>query len=65
MQQIQCQIYHRAGPLLPPPNEDYKFLQIYFMGDFEQKVEQRCALKSSMRRPKSFVNSLLGKKYTP
>ncbi|XP_071577140.1 uncharacterized protein [Temnothorax nylanderi] len=30
---VQGQIYHRAGSILPYPNENPKFLQIYFMGD--------------------------------
>ncbi|XP_053967848.1 uncharacterized protein LOC128869336, partial [Anastrepha ludens] len=29
---IQGQIYHRAGSLLPFPDGDHKFLQIYFIG---------------------------------
>jgi len=30
---IQGQIYHKAGFLLPLPDETEKFLQIYFMGN--------------------------------
>ena len=33
---IQGQVYHRIGSLLPMPDADPKFLQIYFMGDEEQ-----------------------------
>ncbi|XP_008182252.1 uncharacterized protein LOC103309183 [Acyrthosiphon pisum] len=30
--------------LLPQPNEDHKFLQIYFVGNSENELEQRCAI---------------------
>ncbi|XP_061395554.1 uncharacterized protein LOC133331174, partial [Musca vetustissima] len=38
---VQGQIYHRMGSLLPIPNEDPKFLQIYFMGQADEQVQQR------------------------
>lgn len=47
--QIQGQIYHRTGSLLPVPDEDYKFLQIYFMGNSAREVDQRCAHNSVKR----------------
>ena len=39
---VQGQVYHRVGSLLPPANEEPKFLQIYFMGDSRQEANQRC-----------------------
>ncbi|XP_071035395.1 uncharacterized protein [Parasteatoda tepidariorum] len=39
---IQGQVYHQIGSLLPMPNVDPKFLQIYFMGDEEQQTHTRC-----------------------
>jgi hypothetical protein len=39
---VQGQVYHRVGSLLPPSNEEPKFLQIYFMGDERQEAKQRC-----------------------
>ncbi|CAF4665941.1 unnamed protein product, partial [Rotaria sp. Silwood2] len=39
---VQGQVYHRIGSLLPPTNEEPKFLQIYFMGDEQQEARQRC-----------------------
>ena len=39
---IQGQIYHRVGSLLPVPDAEHKFLQIYFMGDDDVQVDQRC-----------------------
>lgn len=47
---IQGQIYHRIGSLLPLPNETPKFLQIYFMGDNQLEVDQRCANFTGLRR---------------
>lgn len=48
--QIQGQIHHRAGALLPPPNEDHKFLQIYFVGDSAIELDQRCAIFTATKR---------------
>lgn len=39
---IQGQVYHQIGSLLPMPDQDAKFLQIYFMGDEEEQVDIRC-----------------------
>jgi hypothetical protein len=39
---IQGQVYHRKGLLLPMPDADPEFLQIYFMGDEEQQIYTRC-----------------------
>ena len=39
---VQGQIYHRIGSRLPCPNESPKFLQIYFMGEEQPQVDQRC-----------------------
>lgn len=47
---VQGQMYHRAGSLLPVPDEDYKFLQIYFMGDANDQVDQRCRFNTGTRR---------------
>ncbi|RCN45089.1 hypothetical protein ANCCAN_08899 [Ancylostoma caninum] len=47
---VKGQIYHRLGSLLPLPNENHKFLQIYFMGDEQQQVNQRCGNTDGTRR---------------
>ncbi|CAG9764524.1 unnamed protein product [Ceutorhynchus assimilis] len=47
---IQGQIYHRAGSLLPLPNEEHKFLQIYFMGDADEQIDQRCRFNVGTKR---------------
>lgn len=38
---VQGQIYHQAGSLLPLPDQDHKFLQIYFMGNTDDQIDQR------------------------
>jgi len=39
---IQGYVYHQIGSLMPMPNADSKFLQIYSMGDEEQQINARC-----------------------
>lgn len=47
---VQGQIYHRAGSLLPLPDEEHKFLQIYFMGNTDEQIDQRCRFNTGTRR---------------
>ncbi|EFN61253.1 Uncharacterized ATP-dependent helicase YHR031C, partial [Camponotus floridanus] len=47
---IQGQIHHRAGALLPSVDGEYKFLQIYFLGNSEAEINQRCAINHAARR---------------
>lgn len=47
---VQGQIYHRIGSLLPLPEHYHKFLQIYFMGQNEKEIDQRCAIAQTTRR---------------
>ena len=47
---VQGQIYHRAGSLLPLPNQQPKFLQLYFIGNDQVETDQRCANNSGTRR---------------
>ncbi|XP_044729175.1 uncharacterized protein LOC123292526 [Chrysoperla carnea] len=44
------QIYHKIGSLLPMSNEDHKFLQVYFIGNEEQEIDQRCTNFNGLRR---------------
>lgn len=48
--QIQGQIYHRAGSLLPFPDADHQFLQIYFIGDEIRELDRRCTIGSHTRQ---------------
>lgn len=48
--QIKGQIYHQAGSLLPLPDADHQFLQIYFIGNDEDEANRRCQISSSVRR---------------
>ena len=47
---VQGQIYHCAESLLPIPNADHKFLQIYFMGNTGEQIDQRCRFNTDIKR---------------
>ncbi|GFY36535.1 ATP-dependent DNA helicase [Trichonephila clavipes] len=47
---VQGEIYHHAGSLLPLPDADHKFLQIYFMANSAGQIEQRCHYNAGTRR---------------
>ncbi|XP_039957025.1 uncharacterized protein LOC120772464 isoform X1 [Bactrocera tryoni] len=47
---IQGQIHHRAGALLPSVDDEYKYLQIYFLGNSETEINQRCGINRATRR---------------
>lgn len=47
---IQGQCYHLMGSLLPLPNEEAKFVQVYFMGNAEDQANQRCRNISGVRQ---------------
>ncbi|GFS96145.1 ATP-dependent DNA helicase [Trichonephila clavipes] len=55
---VQGQIYHHAGSLLPLPDADHKFLQIYFMVNSDEQIEQRCHYNACTRR--KIVGALQG-----
>jgi hypothetical protein len=57
MLQIQCQIYHRAGSLLPFPDTEPQFLQIYFVGNSNDELNRRCAFTPNTRRQIIFVQN--------
>lgn len=48
--QVQGQIYHKVGSLLPFGDANYQFLQIYFIGNSSDEVNQRCAIGSNTKR---------------
>ncbi|XP_074115113.1 uncharacterized protein LOC141537831 [Cotesia typhae] len=39
---VQGEVYHKIVSLMPMPDNNPKFLQIYFMGDCEERVMTRC-----------------------
>ncbi|XP_037926298.1 uncharacterized protein LOC119661154 [Hermetia illucens] len=45
---VEGEIYHRAGSLLPLPDPDHKLLQIYFMANSDEQIEQRCHYKAAL-----------------
>jgi hypothetical protein len=47
---IQGQIYHLTDSLLPMPNSDYIFLQLYFMGIQQNKSIMRVKLQNDQSR---------------
>ncbi|XP_049310614.1 uncharacterized protein LOC125778131 isoform X2 [Bactrocera dorsalis] len=47
---IQGQIYHRAGSLIPFVDADYQFLQIYFIGNETDQLNQQCKIATGTRR---------------
>ncbi|GFW42251.1 helitron_like_N domain-containing protein [Trichonephila clavipes] len=55
---VQGQIYHHAASLLPLPDADHKFLQIYFMANSDEQIEQRCHYNAGTRR--EIVGALQG-----
>ncbi len=40
---VQGQVYHRIGGLLPLPDQEAKFVQVFFMQDADAQVQQRLA----------------------
>ncbi|GBM25086.1 hypothetical protein AVEN_96664-1 [Araneus ventricosus] len=53
---IQGQVYNKPGSLISLPNEEEKFLQIYFHGNEEAEAKRRCKLISGTT--KSLIESL-------
>ncbi|GBN22034.1 hypothetical protein AVEN_87746-1 [Araneus ventricosus] len=53
---IQGQVYHKAGSLVPLPNECAKFLQIYFLGNEEAEAKRSCTFIPGTT--KSLIESL-------
>jgi len=47
---VQGQISHSARSLLPLPNADHKFLQIYFMENTDERIDQRCRFNTGTKR---------------
>lgn len=48
--QIQGQVYHRTGSLLPFVDAEHQFLQIYFIGDQDAQIDRRCAVVANTTR---------------
>lgn len=47
---VQGQVYHKIGSLLPLPETNSKFLQIYFMGNKSSEIDQRCTISKGTKR---------------
>lgn len=48
--QIQGQVYHQVGSLLPFSTDGHKFLQIYFLGNSTDAIDRRCNIFENVRR---------------
>lgn len=48
--QVQGQVYHHAGSLLPIADAPHEFLQIYFIGDDDREADVRCGINSRTKR---------------
>ncbi len=46
---VQGQVCHRIGSLNPLPDEEAKFLQLYFVGDLNKQAQQRCGNQHGLR----------------
>ncbi|UYV74337.1 hypothetical protein LAZ67_11003112 [Cordylochernes scorpioides] len=47
---VQGQVYHVIGSLLPEPDSEHKFLQIYFIDNYESQVIARCNITANLNR---------------
>ncbi|XP_048003105.1 uncharacterized protein LOC125239533 [Leguminivora glycinivorella] len=47
---IQGQIYHLVGALLPPPDANHQFLQVYFMGNTDAEANMRCSQDPTLKQ---------------
>ncbi|UYV75439.1 hypothetical protein LAZ67_13000277 [Cordylochernes scorpioides] len=47
---VQGQVYHVIGRLLPEPDSEHKFLQIYFIDNYESQVTARCNITANLNR---------------
>ena len=47
---VQGQVSHNIGTLLPLPNRDASFLQIYFMPDMGTQADRRCSIFNGLDR---------------
>ncbi len=53
---VKGQIYHKSGSLLPLPDGQHKFLQMYFIGDGNDELNARCSISTGIKR--SIVSQL-------
>ncbi|XP_077264817.1 uncharacterized protein LOC143898893 [Temnothorax americanus] len=47
---VQGQVYHLVGSLLPLPEQEAQFLQIYFVGEDDREVRLRCSNFSDVKQ---------------
>ena len=47
---VKGQIYHKVGSLLPFPEGQHKFLQMYFIGDNNDELNACCGISAAIKR---------------
>lgn len=47
---VKGQIYHKAGSLLPFPDGQHKFLQMYFISDGNDELNACCGISTGIKR---------------
>ncbi|GFS70062.1 uncharacterized protein NPIL_192751 [Nephila pilipes] len=47
---VKGQIYHKVGSLLPFPNGQHKFLQMYSIGDDKDELDARCGISTAIKK---------------
>ena len=47
---IQGQVYHRVGSLMPVPDAEAQFLQIYFIGRESEEIDRRMRITTNVDR---------------
>ncbi|GFT80459.1 uncharacterized protein NPIL_506111 [Nephila pilipes] len=47
---VKGQIYHKVASLLPFPNGQHKFLQMYFIGDDKDELDARYGISTGIKR---------------
>ncbi|CAI6356259.1 unnamed protein product [Macrosiphum euphorbiae] len=59
---IRGQVYHLAGSLMPLPNTNHKYLQVYFMDDEEEQIDARMGICSGLNKVEMAV-VMIGEEY--
>lgn len=56
--QIQGQIYHLHGSMVPTPDEPHQFLQIYFISSMVYQLNVRCNIQGAQQLKRRIIEQL-------
>lgn len=56
--QIQGQIYHLHGSMVPTPDEPHQFLQIYFISSMVDQLNVRCNIQGAQQLKRRIIEQL-------